>query len=61
LLSAFGAGYVAPDEGPRVGQMVGQLCKILLCSEFARTLQNYHVDASDLLAFHHEIIVLSTS
>jgi hypothetical protein len=41
--------------------MVRQLCKIHLCSEFAWTLQNYRVDASDLLAFHHEIIVLSTS
>ncbi len=30
------------------------------CSEFARALQNDHINAFDLLAFHCEIIVLST-
>ena len=60
LLSAFGAGYIAPVEGLRVGQMVGQLCKVHLWSELVRALQNDHVDAFDLLAFHREFIVLST-
>jgi hypothetical protein len=39
--------------------MVGQLCKIHLCSEFAWTIQNNHVDAFDLFEFHRKIIVLS--
>src|SRR5215208_3720155 len=41
LLAPFDAGYVAPDEGPRVGQMLGQLCEVRLCSELSRTLQKW--------------------
>src|SRR3712207_2187333 len=60
LLSPFCAGYVAPDEGPRVGQMVGQLCGVQLCSEFARTLQNDHINIFGPSAFHSEQILQVT-
>jgi hypothetical protein len=58
LLAAFCAGYVAPDEGPGIGQVVGQLCRVHLCPELARTVQDHHVDALGLSAFHSEPILL---
>jgi hypothetical protein len=60
LLPSFGAGYIAPDEGPSVRQMVAQLCEINLYSEFSRALQNVRVNSFGLCAFPRDIRVLST-